>query len=93
MPRSATCSPSPPEVDTSHIRPTVSLEKRLRSLREALAGRSSIDFDEQFGGEDRLTQAVTLFALLELYRKGEVTWRQSKPFGPIEILRREGTAG
>lgn len=80
---------TPPDVDTSHIRPTVSLEKRLRSLREALAGRSSIDFDEQFGGEDRLTQAVTLFALLELYRKGEVTWRQSKPFGPIEIRRRE----
>lgn len=83
----------PPEVDTSHIRPTVSLEKRLRSLREALAGRSSIDFDEQFGGEDRLTQAVTLFALLELYRKGEVTWRQRKPFGPIEIRRREAEAG
>jgi segregation and condensation protein A len=82
----------PPEVDTSHIRPTVSLEKRLRSLREALAGRSSIDFDEQFGGEDRLTQAVTLFALLELYRKGEVTWRQSKPFGPIEIRRRGAEA-
>jgi segregation and condensation protein A len=84
---------APPEVDTSHIRPTVSLEKRLRSLREALAGRSSIDFDEQFGSEDRLTQAVTLFALLELYRKGEVTWRQSKPFGPIEIRRREAEAG
>jgi len=32
-----------------------------------------------------LTQAVTLFALLELYRKGEVTWRQSEPLGPIEI--------
>ncbi|HXV04423.1 MAG TPA: segregation/condensation protein A [Solirubrobacterales bacterium] len=78
----------PPEVDTSHIRPTVSLEKRLGALRQALAGRASIDFDEQFGGEDRLTQAVTLFALLELYRKGEVTWSQGKPFGPIEISRR-----
>jgi segregation and condensation protein A len=81
----------PPELDTSHIRPTVSLERRLRSLREALAGRSSIDFDEQFGGEDRLTQAVTLFALLELYRKGEVTWKQRRPFGPIEISRREAS--
>ncbi len=81
---------APPPLDISHIRPTVSLEKRLRALRDALAGRSSIDFDEQFGGEDRLTQAVTLFALLELYRKGEVTWRQRKPLGPIEILRREG---
>jgi segregation and condensation protein A len=77
----------PPPLDTSHIRPTVSLEKRLRALRDALAGRSSIDFDEQFGGEDRLTQAVTLFALLELYRKGEVTWKQGQPLGPIEIRR------
>lgn len=77
----------PPPLDTSHIRPTVSLEKRLRALRDALSGRPSIDFDQQFGGEDRLTQAVTLFALLELYRKGEVTWKQGKPLGPIEIRR------
>jgi segregation and condensation protein A len=75
----------PPEPDTSHIRATVSLERRLGALREALASRPSFDFDEQFGGEDRLTQAVTLFALLELYRKGEVTWEQSEPFGPIEV--------
>jgi segregation and condensation protein A len=79
----------PPPLDTSHIRPTVSLERRLRALRDALAGRASIDFDEQFGGEDRLTQAVTLFALLELYRKGEVTWKQRRPLGPIEIRRAE----
>ena len=75
----------PPEIDVGHIRQTVSLERRLRALRAALAGRGSIDFDEQFGGEDRLTQAVTLFALLELYRKGEATWEQSEPFGPIRI--------
>ena len=30
---------TPPELDVSHIRPTVSLERRLRALREALAGR------------------------------------------------------
>jgi segregation and condensation protein A len=78
---------APPEVDISHIRPTVSLERRLRALREALARRPSFDFDEQFGGEDRLTQAVTLFALLELYRRGEVTWEQSRPLGPIEIKK------
>jgi segregation and condensation protein A len=78
---------APPEVDVSHIRPTVSLERRLRALRDALSRRPSFDFDEQFGGEDRLTQAVTLFALLELYRRGEVTWEQSKPLGPIEIKK------
>jgi segregation and condensation protein A len=78
----------PPEVDIGHIRPTVSLEKRLEALRAALSGKGSVDFDEQFGGEDRLTQAVTLFALLELYRRGEATWKQSKPLGPIEIVRK-----
>jgi segregation and condensation protein A len=78
----------PPEVDIGHIRPTVSLERRLEALRSALSSRGSVDFDEHFGGEDRLTQAVTLFALLELYRRGEATWKQSKPFGPIEIVKK-----
>ena len=78
----------PPEVDTGHIRPTVSLERRLDALRAAISGDGSIDFDEQFGDEDRLTQAVTLFALLELYRRGEATWKQSRPFGPIEIVKK-----
>ncbi len=80
---------TPPELNLDHIRPTVSLEKRLRALRDALRAHGSIDFDEQFGGEDRLTQAVTLFALLDLYRKGEATWEQSEPFGPISIRKKE----
>jgi segregation and condensation protein A len=80
---------TPPELNLDHIRPTVSLEKRLRALRDALRSHSSIDFDEQFGGEDRLTQAVTLFALLDLYRKGEATWEQTEAFGPITIRKRE----
>jgi segregation and condensation protein A len=78
---------APPPLDVGHIRPTVSLERRLRALRDALAGRASIDFDEQFGGEDRLTQAVTLFALLELYKAGEAKWEQEVPFGPITVVR------
>jgi segregation and condensation protein A len=82
----------PPELSLDHIRPTVSLQKRLAALREALRDRASIDFDEQFGGEDRLTQAVTLFALLDMYRKGEATWEQHEPFGPIEIRKREAEA-
>jgi segregation and condensation protein A len=85
----------PPEPDTSHIRPTVSLDKRLRVLRELLAGRDSLDFDEAFGDEDRLTQAVTLFALLEMHKRGEATWRQKHAFGPIEVTTdvKEGRAG
>lgn len=77
----------PPEVDLSHIRPTVSLERRLRALRDALGRRANFDFDDEFGGEDRLTQAVTIFAMLELFRKGEVTWEQDKCFGPIRVQK------
>jgi segregation and condensation protein A len=77
----------PPDVDISHIRPTVSLERRLRALRDILRRRTSFDFDEEFGGEDRLTQAVTLFGLLELYRKGEIDWEQTESFGPILVRK------
>jgi segregation and condensation protein A len=75
----------PPEPDTSHIRPTVSLERRLDVLRELLARRGRFDFDEVFAEEDRLTQAVTLFALLEMHKRGEATWSQRDLFGPIEV--------
>jgi segregation and condensation protein A len=78
---------TPPEPDTSHIRPTVSLDKRLRLLRQLLGGRRAFDFDETFGAEDRLTQAVTLFALLEMHKRGEATWEQKDVFGPIEVRR------
>ncbi len=77
----------PEEISLDHIRPTVSLERRLRALRDALGRRTNFDFDDEFGGEDRLTQAVTVFALLELYRKGEVTWEQAQPLGPITVKK------
>ncbi|MEZ5078503.1 MAG: ScpA family protein [Solirubrobacterales bacterium] len=80
----------PEPVDLSHIRPTVSLERRLRALRDALLHRTDVDFDEEFGGEDRLTQAVTIFALLELYRRGEAVWEQPENFGPIRIRKVAG---
>jgi segregation and condensation protein A len=32
-----------------------------------------------------VTVAVTLFALLELYKAGEAAWEQDEPFGPITI--------
>jgi segregation and condensation protein A len=79
---------SPPEPDVSHIRPTVSLERRLAVLRELLACSGSLDFDASFGGEDKLTQAVTLFALLELHKRGEASWKQGEVFGAIEVVAR-----
>jgi segregation and condensation protein A len=76
---------TPPAPDTSHIRPTVSLERRLGVLRDLLGRRTTLDFDELFGEEDRLTQAVTIFALLEMHKRGEATWEQNELFGPITI--------
>ena len=57
-------------------------------MRELLKSRSAVDFDEAFGREDRLTQAVTIFALLEMHKRGEATWDQSEIFGPIKIQPR-----
>ncbi len=36
-------------------------------------------------GADRVTVAVTLFALLELYKQGEAVWEQEEAFGDIAI--------
>jgi segregation and condensation protein A len=35
-----------------------------------------------------MTIAVTLFALLELHKRGEATWSQDEPFGEIAIEAR-----
>jgi segregation and condensation protein A len=80
----------PEAPDTSHIRPTVSLERRLGVLRELLRRRPALDFDEMFGKEDRLTQAVTIFALLEMHKRGEASWDQRDTFGPITIKPLDG---
>ena len=81
----------PPPLDLRHIRrPAVTVEQRLRHLRLLLATRERLSFDDAVRGTDRLTEAVTLFALLELYKAGEARWEQEVPFGPIEIrLARE----
>ena len=63
----------------------MTLQRRLGIVRDLLRTRKTLDFDETFGKEDRFTQAVTLFALLELYRRGEATWTQTETFGRIEV--------
>jgi len=77
---------TPPPLDLGHVaRPAVSLEARLSHLRELLSARGRFGFDEAVEGADRLTEAVTLFALLELYKAGEATWKQDAPFAPITV--------
>jgi segregation and condensation protein A len=50
-----------------------------------LLRRGACTFEEAVRGADRVTVAVTLFALLELYKQGEATWRQEVAFGDIAI--------
>jgi segregation and condensation protein A len=64
--------------------PRVSVAERLSHLR-ALLRRGAVSFDEAVRGADRVTVAVTLFALLELYKQGEATWTQEEAFGDIAI--------
>jgi segregation and condensation protein A len=76
----------PAPLDLRHVRrPAVSVEERLRHLRALLSKRARFSFDEAVAGADRLTEAVTLFALLELYKAGEARWEQEVPFGPITV--------
>jgi segregation and condensation protein A len=58
--------------------------ERLGHLR-ALLRSGACSFDDAVRGADRVTVAVTLFALLELYKQGEATWVQEVPFGDIAI--------
>ena len=39
-----------------------------------------------------MTVCVTVFALLELYKRGEAAWEQDEPFGPITVTRRRAAA-
>ncbi|MEA2148757.1 MAG: segregation and condensation protein [Solirubrobacteraceae bacterium] len=75
----------PAQLHLGHITvPRVTTAERLAHLRTLLR-RGATTFDEAVRGADRVTVAVTLFALLELYKQGEATWTQAEPFGDIAI--------
>lgn len=75
----------PPAISLRHILvPRVSVAERLTHLR-GLLRRGRFTFDEAVSGADRMTVAVTVFALLELYRRGEASWEQAESFGDISV--------
>ena len=75
----------PPQISLRHMGvPRVSVGERLAHLR-GLLRRGAFSFDEAVRGADRMTVAVTLFALLELYKLGEAGWEQQESFGEISI--------
>jgi segregation and condensation protein A len=80
----------PPALELRHLSiPRVSVGERLAHLR-ALLRRGACSFDDAVRDADRVTVAVTLFALLELYKQGEATWAQEVPFGDIAITPLRG---
>src|SRR3954452_7104407 len=75
----------PARIDLGHVTVAkVSVNERLGVLR-ALLRRGAVSFDEAVKGADRVTVAVTVWALLELYKRGEADGDQDEPFGDITV--------
>jgi len=75
----------PAQINLRHVAVArVAVAERLALLR-GLLRRGAFSFDEAVRGADRMTVAVTLFALLELYKRGEADWEQSENFGEIAV--------
>ncbi len=75
----------PPAINLHHMGiPRVSVTERLAHLR-GLLRKGAFSFEEAVRGADRMTVAVTLFALLELYKLGEAGWEQPESFGEISV--------
>ncbi len=82
----------PAPLDLTHMAaPAVSLSDRIGVLR-GLLQRGSFAFEEAVRGADRMTVCVTLYALLELYKRGEAGWEQDECFGDIRVARRTAVA-
>ncbi len=76
---------TPPAISLRHISmPRVTVAERLTHLR-GLLRRGTFSFEQAVRGADRVTVAVTLFALLELYKRGEADWEQQESFGEIAV--------
>lgn len=77
---------SPPEINISHMaRVTVSIWEQMKEIRAALKQKKTVAFEEIVGESDRMTQAITFFALLEMYNSGELDIEQEELFGSIII--------
>jgi segregation and condensation protein A len=75
----------PPTINLGHMGvPRVSVGERLAHLR-GLLRRGHFTFEEAVQDADRMTVAVTVFALLELYKRGEAEWEQAESFGEIAV--------
>jgi len=84
----------PPALDLSHVLVArVSVAERISHLRALLRRAAELSFEDAVSGADRMTVAVTVFALLELYKRGELSWDQDEPFGEITVRSLRPAAG
>jgi segregation and condensation protein A len=76
-----------PEVDTLEVAASsFSVEAKVAELRELLAARGTLRFDEVFAAARSRLEAVAGFlALLELIKRGEARVDQQDPFGDITV--------
>jgi segregation and condensation protein A len=81
----------PPAVDISHLpKRLLPVGSFLQRFRRLLVERGTFTFDDAVGGLDRMAVAVAFWALLDLYKRGEVRMVQAEPFAPIRIARAAG---
>ena len=81
----------PPVVDISHLpKRLLPVANFLQRFRRLLVERGTFTFDDAVGGLDRMAVAVAFWALLDLYKRGEVRMAQAEPFAPIRIARAAG---
>ncbi|MBI5870318.1 MAG: segregation/condensation protein A [Actinobacteria bacterium] len=80
----------PPEIRTDHMtRVTANVWEQMKAIRLAVRHQAKVAFEDIVGDADRVTQAVTFFALLEMFNSGELEVEQEQLFGRILIYEAE----
>ncbi|MFA5809960.1 MAG: segregation/condensation protein A [Thermoleophilia bacterium] len=76
----------PPQIKTDHMaRVTANVWEQMKAIRTAVCHQAKVSFEDIVGDADRVTQAVTFFALLEMFNSGELEIEQERLFGQILI--------
>jgi len=80
------------EVDTAYIAPIkISVAEHIGRVKSLLAPGGKCTFSELVAGcRSKLDVIATFIAVLELYKRGELSLSQRRPFGDIKITIREG---
>ncbi len=74
------------EPDESHVAVLrIGLNRQIAAIRRLLRERQRFSFEEEFGAEEPMVQAVSLLALLGLIARGDVKVTQATHFGDITV--------